>query len=397
MIEVVIFFGMLGLLTSIALWMISAEGNKRYFFPLTLVGLTSGWLTGLIWVYATGGLSLPLYAVLFPVVVSLTLSAVVLFYLPEPKITESISPKLFNISIIILIVMGLAVAYTSIPITSTSTYSTEDYSNIQMQSIKTYKLDDRSIQSLLQKSTNQIPMDISALKSSVSLMSSSDTPYTGSYVSFRITFSVSNYDWVKPYIKLAIFKDNNENGEIDEGDELWNSVNYKFITNLGSWRANVKYENGQPTEEIFAVREDGEIAMLPIFHASQISTWRDDTQYTFTNTPEGYTPPQDMLSWDGDTLKETVVAYQTIPAGSSSSIEGKIYCPPNSQGKYLLLVQAFDARFTDPYKNDKPIAQKIIPFEIKEGKPEITIDWTMGIILAVVTVPSIFIARRWWS
>ena len=397
-VEEVIFFGMLGLLTSLILWMVSTEGDKRHFFPLILTGLTSGWITGIIWVYATGGLSLPLYAILFPVMVSMCLSAIVLFYLPEPRITKPVSSRLFNLSLIILIIMSLAVAYTSIPITGASTAS-ENYANIQMQSVKTMKLDSSDVRAFSTIPTNQIPINIDAVTSSVSLMSSSETPYVGSYLSFRITFSVSGYDWVKPYVKIGIFKDNDGDGTISEGDELWTSTNYKVVTNYGSWRTNVKYVNGQPAEEIFASQKTyTEPMLLPIFHASQISKWKDDTLYTFANTPEVYKPPQDMLSWDGNTLKETVTAYEAIPVGTSKSIEGKIYCPPNSQGKYLILVQAYDARYTEPYENNDPLSQKIIPFEIKEGKPNVTIDWTMAVILTAVTVPSVvgaILYRRW--
>jgi len=398
-VEEVMFFGMMGLLTSLILWMISAENDKRHFFPLMLTGLTSGWITGVIYVYATGGLSLPMYAILFPVFISMFFSAIVLFYMPEPKITTPVSSKLFNVSLIIMIIMALVVAYTSIPITGASTSSTENYANIQMQSIKTMRLDSKDVEAFSATPTNQIPINIDALTSSVSLLSSSETPYVGSYLSFRLTFSVSGYDWVKPYVKIGIFKDNDGDGTISDGDELWTSANYKVVTNYGSWRANVKYANGQPTEEIFASQKTyTEPMLLPIFHASQISRWKDDTQYTFTNTPESYKPPQDMLSWDGNTLKETVTAYEAIPVGTSKSIEGKIYCPPNSQGKYLILVQAYDARYTEPYENNDPLSQKIIPFEIKEGKPSVTIDWTMAVILTAVTIPSVvgaILYKRW--
>jgi len=398
MMEVVIFFGILGLMTAIGMWLIATESDKRYFFPLVITGLASGWVTGLVWTYATGGLSVPLYATTFPVIASIFSSTIILFYLPAPRISERISNNLAKMTVALLVVLALFVSYSSIPITGTTVMETEDYSGITAQSVNTLTVDNRMAEILSKDPTNEIPIQITALKNTVSPLSTTEDGIVGKYLHFKITFSVSQYDWVKPYVKILIFEDKDGNGEISKGDVLYRTTNYKVILNSGSWRANVKYTNNLPAEEIFVANIGGEDVYLPIVHGT-VSVWKDDTQYTFANTPEGYTPPNDMLSWNDNTLMETVQSFEVIPAGTSSYIEGKIYC--SNVGKYLLLVEAFDARYSDPFAHwfeDKPLSKEVIPFEVKaEQKPEITIDWTIGLALSVVGVPAaIFFTRRWW-
>lgn len=397
MIEVSIFFGLLGLLTGLGMWLISAEGDKRLFFPLTIVGMTAGWLTGLFWNYATGGLSVPLYAVTFPVIASIFTSAVILLYLPPPRISAKVSDRLAKISVGIFIALAFFISFTAIPLAGVTVAETENYTGITAQSVETMTITEEVAKTLAQPPTNQIPIEINALKSTVSLFSTLDEGVVGKYLYFKITFTVSKYNWVKPYVKILIFEDKDENGEISRGDTLYKTTNYKVVTSQGSWRANVKYVNGEPSQEIFVVRWGGEDVYLPIIHGD-VTRWKDDTQYTFSNTPEGYKPPNDMLSWNDDKLMETIKSFEVIPAGSSETIEGKIFC--TKPGKYLMLVEAFDARYCDPFEhwfNDKPIAKKVIPFEVKEEqKPEITIDWTIGLALAGVGVPTAFLVSRRW-
>jgi len=398
-IEVVIFFGFLGLATAIGLWLIATEGDKKYLFPLAVAGLTSGWLTGLAWTYTTGGLSIPLYATTFPVIVSTIVSTLVLFYLPAPRISERVGSNLAKVAVIVFILLAFFVSYSSIPLAGTTIPETADYTGITAQSVRTFTVNDEIAEALSAEPTNQIPIEITALKNTVSPLSTTEDGIVGKYLHFKITFSVSRYDWAKPYIKLLIFEDKDGNGQISAGDTLYASTNYKVILNAGKWRANVKYVNGVPAEEIFVATIGGEDVYLPIVHGTT-SVWKDDTRYSFANTPERYKPPNDMLSWNGNTLMETIQSFEVIPAGSSSSIEGKIYC--SKEGKYLMLVEAFDARFSEPFAHwseDKPLSKEVIPFEVKpEQRPEVTIDWTVGLILTATCIPAtILYARRWWQ
>ena len=397
MIETTVFFGFLGLMTAIGMWLIATEGDKKYFFPLTVAGLTTGWLTGLVWSYVTGGLSIPLYATTFPVIASIFVSTLILFYLPAPKISGKVESNLAKVAVAVFILLAFFTSYLSIPLTGTTVMETTDYTGITAQSVSTLTVDEEIAEALSTEPTNQIPIEITTLKNTVSPLSTIEDGIVGKYLHFKITFSVSGYDWVKPYVKLLIFKDNDEDGQISKGDTLYTTTNYKVILNSGNWRANVKYVNNLPTEEIFVANIDSEDVYLPIIHGT-ISVWKDDTKYTFSNTPERYSPPNDMLSWNDNTLMETIQSFEVIPAGSSSSIEGKIYC--SEAGKYLMLVEAFDARFSEPfehYSDEKPISKEIIPFEVKsEQRPEITIDWTVGLILSVTCIPAILYMRRWW-
>jgi len=50
------------------------------------------------------------------------------------------------------------------------------------------------------------------------------------------------------------------------------------------------------------------------------------------------------------------------------SIEGKIYCPSGTAGSHLVLIQAFDLRYTDPFDpSETPLTQEVMPFTVGGG------------------------------
>ena len=76
-----------------------------------------------------------------------------------------------------------------------------------------------------------------------------------------------------------------------------------------------------------------------------------------------------MMSWELSenqvSLKEQVTAFATVPAGSSVTFKGKIYCPSGSVGTHGLLVRAFDARYTNPYTSyEDPLAEHVMTFTV---------------------------------
>ena len=113
---------------------------------------------------------------------------------------------------------------------------------------------------------------------------------------------------------------------------------------------------------------------MPIFHATSITSWVSDQTYTHPNTPQGYNPPNDMISWEVSgtslTLKEDVTAFAVVSAGSSVTFKGKIHCPTGAAGGHGLLVRAFDARYTNPYAvGEDPLSEHIMSFTVGSGTP----------------------------
>jgi len=388
LIQMVLLFVVLGMLANAILHFVTKKGN---FWILLLVGACVGWFAGMLWVLFSG-LTVTVIDIVATLIASIIPSLLIIYGLPIPFTKKWHTPT--AIATLLLLVFLVSAVYISLPQSYPAVANTQSLiqyaSNVDV--VKTLEIDRSNIDNFIApQSTNEI--GITFTKANIQAFSTNATE--NQYLKFRITFSVSKADWVKPFITFGIFKDNDNDGKISAGDVLWEATNYKVITNSGYWRANLYYENDQPKYEIFGSDE----GLLPIFHASQLSVWKDDTQYIFANTPEGYKPPQDMLSWSNDIhvpLKENVLAYATIPAGQTSYIEGKIYCPPESEGNYYIVVRAYDARFTDPYNPSQPLAEKIIPFTIsKTPKPEVGIDVLMIVSFALPSAVAILLAKKW--
>ena len=86
---------------------------------------------------------------------------------------------------------------------------------------------------------------------------------------------------------------------------------------------------------------DGNI--LPIFHAQTITKVRDETNVRFMNTPEGFTPQNDMLTWENGVVKEEILTYAVISPGETTLIQGRAYCGPEHLGKNIIVAQAYCA------------------------------------------------------
>ena len=382
LLEMLLLFVVLGMLSNAILHFAVKKGN---FIILLLIGATVGWFAGMLWMVFSP-LSLTVIDVLATVILSIIPSLILIYHLPIP-LTKSWNMPTAIATLLLVVALALS-AVISLPQSYPSVANMQPISTQSMNVVRTLDLNSGNINNFLStQPSNSIGIDF--VKANIQSFSTNATE--NQYLSFKITFSINKADWAEPFITFGIFKDNGD-GKVSVGDELWQATNYKVVTQSQYWRANLYYKNGQPQYEIFGTSN----GLLPIFHASQITQWKDDSQYTFSNTPETYKPPVDMLSWDGGTLKERVASYASIPAGSSSSIEGKIYCPPNSHDNYYILIRAYDARFTNPYNPTQPLAEKLIPFTISQiPKPEVSINALMVISLALPGAMALAVVRRW--
>ena len=376
----IIFLSLMGVIAAILTWLVVTEGKRpRYLPALTLTGITTGLLSATIWAYLTNGLNLTVNSVAITMLLSSTLSIIILYYLPLPR--TSYSGKGITASMFIMLLLAFLFAYSSTPYAYPTTLSSTQLLNVNLDDVKQTS----------EVTNPQIPITIDDAVSSVSLFSTSETPKAGDYLNFRITFSSSVANWEEPYITLAVYEDTNGNNQYDVNDKPLNNQYYKVATGNSEWCANIIYD-AQP-HEICTVDN----VPLPIFHASSLSNWKDDTQYTFPNTPEQFKPKHDMISWDANgNLKENVLAYSSIPVGVTSAIEGKIFC--QNTGSYYIVVKTFDARFTTPYEAGQPLSEKIIPFTVLTAEDNAETDWFIPIIgLIALTIPAvgITITRRW--
>jgi len=277
--------------------------NRNDFLMLFMVlfGATAGWLTGMAFIFLTGGLDLSLPWMILPAIV-VALSSIlilcgltgrkVMFTRPRWKVGRSLAVAM---SAIVVLSLVLSLAVLAFPSYGTS-YNTESFSVHGATMVNGYTSLTSSNVRMLTTEISPSFVSIDSAKSSVHFPVISENPDEGDYLEFKATFNVgsSGGSWDQPYIKLGIIKDNNGNGAVDTNDETWNGALYKFATQTSKqWRTNCLWESNSPVIQLHLVSVSGELLFMPIFHASAITQWKNDQGETFANTPENYIPPID--------------------------------------------------------------------------------------------------------
>jgi len=389
--ENVLAFGVIGMLTSLVMGMVVSESKKPMLLLfLIFEGMFTGWLSGVLWVYLTGGLIPDTVSLLIPVFVSGFFAFLSIAYLPKDLWRERLTPVSNTatvISVVLLVAVGIGVAWTALPPAFASTLNAE---NVTMQTVDWTPTVFTNEKIMIEpKDSNLMSFKIS--KSSISGLRMMEEPEAKGYMDFQVTMETGAL-WVKPYLKVAVFQDIDGNGKLNTGDIMWSDSSYKVVlgTDDENWRANCVWENGQPVSCAFTTED----AILPIYHASTLSYWQDESSKKFMNTPEGYTAPVDMLSWEreGTTIsqKENIIAFASIDAGQETTIKGKVYCQDATMGNHYIIIQAFDAN----NEGVDPIASKLISFQV--GTPTISIgsEWFILIGLGGIVGLGVFIQRK---
>ncbi|MBA7716682.1 hypothetical protein ES703_125757 [subsurface metagenome] len=400
---------LLGVVTSIIMWYVINEGkNAPVLLFMTLFGATFGWIVGMVFIFVTGGLELSLPWFILPAITTAFGSAVMLYVFRDVgaifKMPSWIVGRVTSVvSVVIIALLVVSIVLLAMP-TYASSYNTQTFSVEDATITGAVTLSTSVARDLnLVTPTGLVLVSFDTATSSVGFPRISENPAEEQYLEFQLTFAVGSGsgNWEQPYIAMAVFNDANGNGQPDDGEELWSDLYYKGPTQSGNWRGNCMYDSSGPRGEIFVVSIGGELLLLPIFHASSITTWADDQAHSHPNTPEGYTPPNDMMSWELSenqvSLKEQVTAFATVSAGTSVTFKGKIYCPSGSVGTHGLLVRAFDARYTNPYTPyEDPLAEHVMTFTVGgdengngNGYPVVDVTSESWVVVAMLGISTI--------
>jgi hypothetical protein len=392
--EELVVFCLYGLVTSLAFDLLITEGKYLKFTMFMLVaGAFFGCISGLTWIYLTGGLGLDILALVFTIIVTSFFSLMILLYLPS-RLTGHVthtSKSTAMISSVVLIGLCVLLALTSIPPAGISAMNTEQYVAEDLEWNPNCPacnvLDANDVALYSGTPTNAIPMTMNYGKSSIDSFKMMEDPHEGGYMDFEVGMSIEG-TWAKPYLKIAVFSDKDNDGALSVGDVMWADTSYKMITDSSDekWRSNCIWQDEEPVSSAFVT----ENMILPIFHANSISVWKDETNIAFTNTPESYMPPYDMLSWERTdskiTLKESVLSFEGI-SDTSTNVRGRLYCDNAPVGSNFILVQSFDATTSDPYEEGvAPIQSKLIPFQVAslQSIGGIGSEWMLFIGLGVL-------------
>ena len=401
---------LLGLITAGTVSLVVNEGRSNVVtLFMLLFGATFGWIIGMVFIFLTGGLELTIPWLALPVITTVFASTLMLYKFRDIGAIYARPGWQVNrlsaiLSVVIIFVLVSSLVVLALPQGYASSYNTQVFSARDMSREEgTIVLSTSQANRFASVTpTGIVPITFDTAKSSVGFPRIAENPGEGDYLEFQLTFNVGSGggNWEQPYIGMFVFDDGNGNGHFDPGeDDIWSDLHYKGPTESGKWRANCVYdEPGNPIAEFFVASVDGDILLVPIFHANSITVWKVDNDYIFPNTPENYMPPNDMISWwipgTNLVLKEQVTAFASVSAGSSVTFKGKIYCPSGSAGDHGLLVRAFDARYTDPYTpNEGPLAEHEMTFtvggESPDDPPIIEVTSTSWVTVALLVIGTV--------
>jgi len=399
LIEEIFIMALIGTITGAITALIVEEGKHPiHMLFLTLLGATTGWISGMIWIYLTGGLSLTPIGLTIPVILTAFTSMITLSILKDknllPRTSYNIKPIATIASIAIIIILAFSATLPYLPIKGQQTQPT----TTQPTSITTtpqtlHPITTSDIPSLQPQTTIANMLDISITKSAVKFPIIAENPQPGQYLNFEITFTVSTSDWIKPKIKIFIVKDNDNDGTISSGDDLWPSDLYKYPLNTDSWRIHVAHHSDGTAQAIYWDTATGDT--LWAYHATLIQPPSfNETGQTLTNTPEGFNCPNDMISISQNgLLLDGIENYISIPKGTTITIDGKIYAPDNETyvGQHIISVIAAD----DYYG---PLATKTLTFTIQmPPPPDINISITTWLVtaglIAMLGVAAIYVPK----
>jgi hypothetical protein len=372
--EEVMLFGILGILTSAFISFYVKGKDEKTVILCSLQGAFTGWLSGMIWVYLTGGLEVTLYAFVLPVFISAFFTIMILQR--HPHTTGSVEKNTGILATIGLFAIVFFVAFSSMPIAYQPSFNTESFSVQTLDWNPSETIVD--IQDV--EPTYSIPIDITGSKTSItSLYTMSEDASYRSTLNFKVFFK-PKAEWMQPYVKIGVYKDIDKNGELSDGDILWSDANYKLVTDNSRWRTNCLWEDNVAKYGITSYNGK----LLPIFHAQQLTQTKNEANVNFFNTPSGFTPQNDMLTWQDGKLTEEIISYASINTGESSTISGSIYCGPDASTDNIIVVSAYDARNTNPFADNlQPLQEYIIPFDVTATPQEVTV---MGVPSVMVLV-----------
>lgn len=377
-----IWIGISGLTGAFMALLISEGRNPLYILGNIFFCGFFGALFGGFFVALTDALVWEFWSLLLPVFIGGIVSYLVAVFLrdkiPKPRI--EVKPIAFVISLIMIIVLSISAVY---PLaTSQATIETTQVK------LPTAFLNDAklirpsgdggfSVVSLSDE-FDRISLDINQLienpftayrirsyYASVDFpFRVSETPTEGQYISFKLTFSVSSAsptDWQKPVINCFVWGDVNGNGQYDDGtDKVLSARYYKLPTSTDGVYVSAPCvywaSNGTALWAMYSYPAvGGDIGLLPVIFGKcgvggSITPWKDDSKYTFSNTPEGFKPPYDQFSialLDNGTLvpMEDVYSWYKIPKGGSCNVYGKLYCPEGMSSvakDWYFVVVAYD-------------------------------------------------------
>lgn len=390
-----------------------------------------GTVMGGIFVFLSDALIWETWSLLIPIFIGGITSYAMAIYLKDyiPKARIKVKPIAMLLAIAMIITLSLTTVITALPESNKLNVPYSDFKIYNVGETKILSLPNsniydinnrigeidlsRVISSVTTSSLDTTRLNINSYHTSIEFPSKmSEAAHEGDYISFKLTFSVpdnSPVNWQQPVWTIFCYAEGDDQMGLSAGDYILSEQFIKIPSQAGNIYTSspcVYDANGDPMWAMYGVQTADGYMLLPITFAfwginGTTTAWKDDSQYTFANTPEGWTPPYDQASWQISASneiapKESVNYWIPIDKGNSRPVYGKIYCPQgmaNLSDVWFLIVIAYDYA----YSTTSNVAYHGFSFEVQPAEAPIvnvSSEWWIEIALfGILTIIAIAAVR----
>lgn len=431
--QIILLWGLLTCLGATFIAMLITFGRRPlYLLANIFFGAFIGFIAGGIFVDLTKGLEWALWSLMIPPILGGIVGFFLAVFLYEklPSPTKEMKPIAGLISIIVLIMLSMLALMPLLPTHEAEHVVGHQFHALELKDMKVLKpsiqdnyikwegvryidcFPEDEIQRIKLYGNPFKPLNIKVWHTDVDLpFKLQENPNEGDYLNFKITFSVpsdSPSDWSKGWFYIYIWGDLDSDGVADDDDIVMWDEYMKIPTNSNpiKVRCCCFYDaNNQPTVAEYWIELQNGNYLMPIDLSTPVqpSEYKDDSKYSFANTPEGYTPPWDMYSFKVDEngyiwQMENLSCFNPVKKGQTLTVYGKFYCPigmTNATKDWYLRILCFDAQYSDV----EPIAVHDEHFEVGGGAGgppvvNVAVDfWVETAILGIVGLICIAIIK----
>ena len=424
--QIILLWTTITVLTGLVVSILITEGkNPLYMLANIFLCGFVGTVFGGIFVAITNALIWEAWSLLIPVfiggIVSYMMAIYLKDYIPKPRL--NVRPVAMIMAVAMIILLSFSTVMTALPsetkiaapYTNFRAYNVGDVRLLSLPNSGTYdlsssitKLDFNKVAfNSIASATDRVRLD--SYHTSIEFPTKlAEEAHEGDYIRFRLNFGVpetSPVDWQMPAWTIMCWADIDGQLGLSDGDAILSEQFFKIPTFSDAGQINIYtsapcvYDaDGEPMWAMYGVNTANGYQLLPITFASWAKNWwKDDEQYTFANTPEGWSPPHDQASWQIDASgqlipKEEIDYWLPIEKGDTVYVNGKLYCPKgmtNYSGVWYLSIVAYDYA----YSTTQIIAAHTMSFEVSPTEaPVVNISsswWVEMAMFGVLTLVAI--------
>jgi len=396
--QIILLWATISVITGAFISLFITEGKHPMYMlaNIFLCGFT-GVVFGGIFVALTDALVWEAWSLLIPVFIGGLASYFMAMYLKDniPKASIKVKPIAMIMAVGLILIMSFGSLITAFPNTTTlvangttshmvynagdvNILAYPDNNGAMMLATPVTTININPANIIRPDNTESNLLKINTYHTSIEFPSKiAEDAHEGDYVSFKLDFSVpsnSPANWREPVWTVVVWAEADGQMGLSAGDYVLDARYMKipdgYPTSGGEIYTSAPClydDNGEPMYAIYGANVGGQYMLFPMVFGL-FDVWKDDSQYTFSNTPEGWTPPYDQSSWQLSagslSPKEDITSWVEISKGQSFSVVGKIYCPQgmaNLSTTWYLTVVAYDYA----YSTTSNVAYHSMSFTVK--------------------------------